>query len=141
MVAKRDRRASEMLPSRHSLWRVRIRYALGFAAARRALMSAELGRGKSNILRVALIWAHLRVRQNSPHADASPLGLSRAMAGITIQCDGRAKLNFVSQSFVAVLAVRDSLQLNSALDSAHGFERLGSFRTPLRHLARCPHSS
>jgi hypothetical protein len=67
MVAKRDRRASEMLPSRHSLWRVRIRYALGFAAARRALMIAGLGRGKSDILRVASIWvlrANLPVRQN-----------------------------------------------------------------------------
>jgi hypothetical protein len=38
-----------MFPSRHIKWLVRIRYCLGFAAARRAMTSAALGSGKPDI--------------------------------------------------------------------------------------------
>ena len=52
-------------------------------------MNAELGRGKSDILRVASIWADLRMRQNSePRNQATTVPAAPAVTGITVLGDG-----------------------------------------------------
>jgi hypothetical protein len=96
MVAKRDRRRFRDVALPPLSWLVRIRYGLGFAAARESAGECgNSGQGKSDVLRVALIWVlrvDLRVRQKLGASQPSyDKAAAPAVTGITVLGDGIGK--------------------------------------------------
>ena len=92
MVAKCDQRASEMLFSRRSRGWSEFVTGLGFAATRESAGECgNSGQGKSEVLRVALIWvlrsllAKAELGTSKPSYDGS---VAVAVTAITVLGDG-----------------------------------------------------